>query len=852
MKFFSLLFALFFSVVIAPITYAGGAPAAEFYYDPLIPPSNFNDEVLSTYESSGNFTPAFHITDGSSRDNLSGSNPAATPDVGMFHAYDGIQSFLGYGEERSTSSNGYDLFVKKIPAVDDPVLWTSPQLAGRGNDGGAEPNGFSQILEMVPDDNGGVYVLFEEGEDGPGPTLFGNVVLVHLDGGTGNISWIETLDWRNAVITSDGDGGIYLLRDSGNFFDGTASTSVGFLERYDDTGLVFGPVQVSDKPLSQKGGAEIVTYDVGGAPFDVVVMWMDDDNGGADAGLYARRFDSTGSPANANWNDSEGTLIARDPNLDPQYFSSDPGLYYIQADSNLLYTEDNIMGAAILDGELSVFAFDGDANNLFPCGYNQVTSDFDQFDILAQVGASGGDRGAYLVWQDDEDLMISLIAIFNDDIDNGFYNAGESYWNADGVQVFSHADLEVTLKFPPFQTNARAAYKGSSFSQDFSSNEVILVYGEGTASAFTDEYIDEGFAPDMPGGDCVAAITTPDAPVLDPAVAGDGEVDLSWSIPADNGDPLTDYTIQYRELPAGGFVTFPDGGPALITSITVTGLTNDQAYEFRVAAENGGGLGSYSNTVQATPTSPGGGRRRSVPLNQAPWVYLGSLRTAAQQGNIKNAAEEQFMSQTELSEYSEQLFEQINNEPGGSLERSFSEDPFLQSQLGEEGQNLLSVLDLIVALRRLFGWMQADDYQLMNEYEPLSKEYYNVFLTRAFHRTVGVEYVARQGRRSYRFNYREPMNDPTELVVDYQKSIMLTFGKLCYSEETLRYAQEIDYPGNGDWYQRYQEYMDPWLDEVLGSKTYVPWLQTAGNVEDVLKSMYLYLFGFCLGEQVLE
>jgi hypothetical protein len=85
---------------------------------------------------------------------------------------------------------------------------------------------------------------------------------------------------------------------------------------------------------------------------------------------------------------------------------------------------------------------------------------------------------------------------------------------------------------------------------------------------------------------------------------GDQEVDLSWSAPAsDGGSPLTDYVIEYRLTSGGVWAVFSDG-ISTIASTTVTGLTNDTSYDFRVSAMNGVGQGSPATSVSATPGAP--------------------------------------------------------------------------------------------------------------------------------------------------------------------------------------------------------------------------------------------------------
>ena len=96
-------------------------------------------------------------------------------------------------------------------------------------------------------------------------------------------------------------------------------------------------------------------------------------------------------------------------------------------------------------------------------------------------------------------------------------------------------------------------------------------------------------------------VTVPAAPINLVATGTNQEVSLSWSAPYSGGSPIIDYLVEYR-LTTGGWTTFDDG-VGITTSASVTELTNDSEYEFRVSAENEIGIGPTSSTVPATPSS---------------------------------------------------------------------------------------------------------------------------------------------------------------------------------------------------------------------------------------------------------
>jgi surface antigen len=93
------------------------------------------------------------------------------------------------------------------------------------------------------------------------------------------------------------------------------------------------------------------------------------------------------------------------------------------------------------------------------------------------------------------------------------------------------------------------------------------------------------------------AKTKPAPPVSVTATPGDGSATVSWTAPADGGDPITGYTVTARpdcrrpvvqELP----------GSARSTTLT---LVNGTAYAVSVSARNGIGTSDSSSPVRVTP-----------------------------------------------------------------------------------------------------------------------------------------------------------------------------------------------------------------------------------------------------------
>ncbi len=94
--------------------------------------------------------------------------------------------------------------------------------------------------------------------------------------------------------------------------------------------------------------------------------------------------------------------------------------------------------------------------------------------------------------------------------------------------------------------------------------------------------------------------TVPGAPSGLRATAGVRSVTLAWNAPATGGAPIADYVIQ-RSTNGTTWTTVADGVSTSRTA-TVTGLSSGVRYQFRVAARNAAGTGTYSAVVTGRPT----------------------------------------------------------------------------------------------------------------------------------------------------------------------------------------------------------------------------------------------------------
>ena len=111
----------------------------------------------------------------------------------------------------------------------------------------------------------------------------------------------------------------------------------------------------------------------------------------------------------------------------------------------------------------------------------------------------------------------------------------------------------------------------------------------------------------------VPAVQLPGFPQSLSGRSGDSAVVLTWSAPAfDGGGAISDYTVQYS-TDGSSWQTFSRAASAAATA-TVTGLTAGTSYQFRVAAVNSAGQGSFTaasaavlvTTVPGVPKNPVG------------------------------------------------------------------------------------------------------------------------------------------------------------------------------------------------------------------------------------------------------
>lgn len=108
----------------------------------------------------------------------------------------------------------------------------------------------------------------------------------------------------------------------------------------------------------------------------------------------------------------------------------------------------------------------------------------------------------------------------------------------------------------------------------------------------------------------VTPFTTPDAPTAVAGVAGNTQVVVSWTAPANNGgSAIIQYQVSYAPEGIDSYGTWSTATATQSSgaTFTVTGLTNGTSYIFKVAATNAAGDSSYSSSSSAVTayTTPG-------------------------------------------------------------------------------------------------------------------------------------------------------------------------------------------------------------------------------------------------------
>ncbi len=175
---------------------------------------------------------------------------------------------------------------------------------------------------------------------------------------------------------------------------------------------------------------------------------------------------------------------------------------------------------------------------------------------------------------------------------------------APAITTVTPGNGSVTVAFNPPASNGGApitSYKVTSSPGNISNSGAaspITVSGLTNGTAYTFTVTATNSAGTGSASAASASVTpagVPSAPSITSVTRGDGQVIVAFNPPSSNGgSPITSYTVTSSP---GGITATGAGSP-----ITVTGLTDGQAYTFTVAATNSAGTGSSSGA--SSPVTP--------------------------------------------------------------------------------------------------------------------------------------------------------------------------------------------------------------------------------------------------------
>jgi len=194
----------------------------------------------------------------------------------------------------------------------------------------------------------------------------------------------------------------------------------------------------------------------------------------------------------------------------------------------------------------------------------------------------------------------------------------------------------------------------------------------------------------------------------------------------------------------------------------------------------------------------------------------------------------------------DQVFSEIEIE--GQVDEARGGEAFEGDRHGSsEISSLVSLLDLIKKIKKLFQWRFPDDYQLLNDFGQKKANIDRILLKRKTHRLIGTEVMKQLGFETFEFEYIYQEEELIEIVVDLMKTAMLRYGWTCYDREILEEILDEDLRAVGiEWRDGYVRFMSSWMDEVMemiGLEEYVFWEKT--DRIDILEAIELFLFRHC-------
>lgn len=172
----------------------------------------------------------------------------------------------------------------------------------------------------------------------------------------------------------------------------------------------------------------------------------------------------------------------------------------------------------------------------------------------------------------------------------------------------ANGTLPVSVDVTPSDGGAGGTFTPSTVTLTPGATSATFTYTGASTGAKTLSFANNGGLTNSPASlsfTVNAAATAPGAPTSLGGTAASTSVALAWTAPSSNGGAaITDYVVQYKASSSGTWLTYGDG-TSTTAAATVTGLTASTSYDFRVAAVNSVGTGSYSTTYTVNTTSAG-------------------------------------------------------------------------------------------------------------------------------------------------------------------------------------------------------------------------------------------------------
>jgi hypothetical protein len=488
---------------------------------------------------------------------------------------DGVWNWLS-----AATPTGLPLADVPTPAAESGFLSVIPEENTFSGVAAMSFEGATQTMAVTPDDDLYAYVYLD-------PTDRPAEVMVQWKAGS---TWHRAYWGANDItsftgIESDDSGGTTVSAGSLPTQSGWVRLEVPASEVNLNTGSVSAPLAVSGLSLDSYGG-QAAWDDVGVTAGTPVAQWTVDEG--------------TGTVAHDTYGYDNGTYVGN-----PQWGTGKSG------------------GDVVLDGSGYVNTGSGPSLNLAATAANPAMSIVGWFD-LADTGG-----GTYTALGADKKGSYRLVAYDADTYEDGAASRWQFYvtdstgathtcqsttyyandvwhyvvgtYDGDGhMSLYVDGQLAATTTWTGTDTLATTT---NSF--DIGRRDQIARYFPGQIDEVSlyDQALSAAQVTTAFGGYFAEPVSAPAAPTNLKAASASGTAALTWTPPAAPADDAVVYDV-YRGTTPGGEAATPVAIGLTAAAYTDTGLTNGQAYYYKVVAINTGGASGTSAEATATPLPP--------------------------------------------------------------------------------------------------------------------------------------------------------------------------------------------------------------------------------------------------------